>query len=55
LHHAIETCAGNKSAAARLVGVDRKALERRWERLSDAASNLDESPISSDNPRGDKT
>jgi DNA-binding NtrC family response regulator len=36
LHHAIEACGGNKSAAARLIGVDRKALERRWERLSDA-------------------
>jgi DNA-binding NtrC family response regulator len=36
LHHAIESCGGNKSAAARLIGVDRKALERRWERLSDA-------------------
>jgi DNA-binding NtrC family response regulator len=35
LHHAIESCGGNKSAAARLVGVDRKALERRWERLSE--------------------
>jgi DNA-binding NtrC family response regulator len=35
LHHAIEISGGNKSAAARLVGVDRKALERRWERLSD--------------------
>ncbi len=35
LHHAIEACGGNKSAAARLIGVDRKALERRWERLSD--------------------
>jgi two-component system response regulator HydG len=35
LHHAIETCGGNKSAAARLIGVDRKALERKWERLSD--------------------
>jgi two-component system response regulator HydG len=35
LHHAIETCGGNKSAAARLIGVDRKHLERRWERLSD--------------------
>jgi DNA-binding NtrC family response regulator len=32
LHHAIESCGGNKAAAARLVGVDRKALERRWER-----------------------
>jgi DNA-binding NtrC family response regulator len=36
LHHAIESCGGNKSAAARLIGVDRKALERRWERLSEA-------------------
>jgi DNA-binding NtrC family response regulator len=36
LHHAIESCGGNKSAAARLIGVDRKALERRWERLADA-------------------
>jgi DNA-binding NtrC family response regulator len=33
LHHAIETCNGNKSAAARLIGVDRKMLERRWERM----------------------
>jgi DNA-binding NtrC family response regulator len=35
LHHAIEISGGNKSAAARLIGVDRKALERKWERLSD--------------------
>jgi DNA-binding NtrC family response regulator len=35
LHHAIEACGGNKSAAARLIGVDRKSLERKWERLSD--------------------
>jgi DNA-binding NtrC family response regulator len=35
LHHAIEVSGGNKSAAARLIGVDRKALERKWERLSD--------------------
>jgi len=35
LHHAIETCGGNKSAAARLIGVDRKALERKWERFGD--------------------
>jgi DNA-binding NtrC family response regulator len=33
LHHAIEACGGNKSAAARLIGVDRKSLERKWERL----------------------
>jgi len=36
LHHAIEVSGGNKSAAARLIGVDRKALERKWDRLSDA-------------------
>jgi DNA-binding NtrC family response regulator len=32
LHHAIEACNGNKAAAARLIGVDRKVLERRWDR-----------------------
>ncbi|APR79691.1 Response regulator of zinc sigma-54-dependent two-component system [Minicystis rosea] len=32
LHHAIESCGGNKAAAARLIGVDRKVLERRWDR-----------------------
>ena len=35
LNHAIENCAGNKSAAARLIGVDRKSLERKWERMSE--------------------
>jgi DNA-binding NtrC family response regulator len=35
LHHAIEVSAGNKSAAARLVGLDRKALDRRLERRED--------------------
>jgi DNA-binding NtrC family response regulator len=39
LHHAIETCGGNKSAAARMIGVDRKALERRWDRLSEPAAD----------------
>jgi two-component system response regulator HydG len=43
LHHAIETCGGNKSAAARLVGVDRKALERKWDRLSDDPDEPNES------------
>jgi DNA-binding NtrC family response regulator len=38
LHHAIETCGGNKSAAARLIGVDRKVLDRRWDRLSEEQS-----------------
>ncbi len=32
LHHAVESCGGNKAAAARLIGVDRKVLERRWDR-----------------------
>ena len=40
LHHAIETCSGNKSAAARLIGVDRKALERKWERLVESEEAL---------------
>jgi DNA-binding NtrC family response regulator len=35
LHHAIEASGGNMSAAARLIGVDRKTLERHWERFSD--------------------
>jgi two-component system response regulator HydG len=38
LHHAIETSAGNKSAAARMVGVDRRALDRRLRRLADDAA-----------------
>jgi DNA-binding NtrC family response regulator len=42
LHHAIESCGGNKSAAARLIGVDRKSLERRWERLSDVPDGEDD-------------
>ncbi len=36
LQHAIEACGGNKSAASRLLGVDRKVVERRWERWSDS-------------------
>jgi DNA-binding NtrC family response regulator len=45
LHHAIEVCGGNKSAAARLIGLDRKALERKWERLSDpGAPEEDDEP-----------
>jgi DNA-binding NtrC family response regulator len=34
LQHAVESCGGNKAAAARLIGVDRKVLERRWDRRS---------------------
>ncbi len=46
LHHAIESCGGNKAAAARLVGVDRKALERRWDRHVN-----EEPPSSGSGPR----
>jgi DNA-binding NtrC family response regulator len=35
LHHAIEMCSGNKSAAARLLGVNRKSLERKLDRFSE--------------------
>ena len=42
LHHAIETSAGNKSAAARMVGVDRRALDRRMRRLADGTQPDDE-------------
>ena len=48
LHHAIETCGGNKSAAARMIGVDRKALERRWDRLTEPAADEPEEPGSDD-------
>jgi DNA-binding NtrC family response regulator len=41
LRHAIEVSNGNKSAAARLIGLDRKALERKWERLSEGFSSVD--------------
>jgi len=44
LHHAIETSAGNKSAAARLVGVDRRALDRRLRRIADDASQPGDTP-----------
>jgi len=32
VEHAMEVCAGNRSAAARLLGMERKALIRRWQR-----------------------
>jgi DNA-binding NtrC family response regulator len=35
LQQAIEACGGNKSAAARLLGVERKVVERRWQRFSE--------------------
>jgi DNA-binding NtrC family response regulator len=41
LQHAIAVCDGNKSAAARLLGVDRRALDRRWQRLGDGTIDTD--------------
>jgi DNA-binding NtrC family response regulator len=37
LQQALESCGGNKSAAARMIGIDRKALERRWDRFGEGA------------------
>ena len=42
LHHAIETSAGNKSAAARMVGVNRRALDRRLRRLAEDTPTADD-------------
>jgi DNA-binding NtrC family response regulator len=39
LHHAVEMTGGNKAAAARLIGVDRKVLDRRWDRRDEAPSS----------------
>ena len=33
VEHAMRICNGNKSAAARMLGIDRKTLDRRIERL----------------------
>jgi transcriptional regulator with XRE-family HTH domain len=33
VRRALEVCDGNRSAAARLLGMERKALHRRWERV----------------------
>jgi transcriptional regulator with XRE-family HTH domain len=32
VEHAVDVCGGNQSAAARLLGMERKAFSRRWER-----------------------
>ncbi len=40
LQQAVQACGGNKSAAARLVGIERKSLERRWQRFSEGESSL---------------
>jgi DNA-binding NtrC family response regulator len=44
LHHAIEMCSGNKSAAARLLGVNRKSLERKLDRFSEPPELEDATP-----------
>ncbi len=44
LHHAVEITGGNKSAAARLLGVHRKFLERRLDRASDAEEIEEQTP-----------
>ena len=44
LHHAVEMCSGNKSAAARLLGVNRKSLERKLDRFSDPPENDEQTP-----------
>jgi DNA-binding NtrC family response regulator len=38
LQQAIAACGGNKSAAARLLGIERKVLVRRWRRFSEGAA-----------------
>jgi DNA-binding NtrC family response regulator len=43
VQHAIELSNGNKSAAARLIGVDRKALERKWGRFFESPLTVDDS------------
>ena len=49
LHHAIEMCAGNKTAAARLIGVDRLSLHRKWERMADEPPGGDDTEPSDPN------
>jgi DNA-binding NtrC family response regulator len=44
LHHAVEITGGNKSAAARLLGVHRKFLERRLDRASDPTDIEEQTP-----------
>jgi DNA-binding NtrC family response regulator len=40
LQHAVAVCDGNKSAAARLLGVDRRAVDRRWQRMGDSTMDI---------------
>ena len=43
-HRAVEMCSGNKSAAARLLGVNRKSLERKLDRFSEPPECDDQTP-----------
>jgi DNA-binding NtrC family response regulator len=55
LHHAIETSAGNKSAAARMMGVNRRSLDRRLRRLADETpAPADEDAADEDTPLDDQ-
>ena len=51
LRFAVRECGGNRSAAARLLGVDRKALDRRWERDAAAAARHELARVGT-RPRG---
>jgi DNA-binding NtrC family response regulator len=44
LHHAVEITGGNKSAAARLLGVHRKFLERRLDRATETDDIEEQTP-----------
>ena len=44
LHHAVEITGGNKSAAARLLGVHRKFLERRLDRATETDEIEEQTP-----------
>lgn len=48
LHHAVEMCSGNKSAAARLLGVNRKSLERKLDRFSEPPDGDEATPEEKD-------
>jgi len=53
LHHAIEASAGNKSAAARMVGVDRRALDRRLRRVADGTPPPADEEVADDDDQAD--
>jgi transcriptional regulator with XRE-family HTH domain len=40
VRHAVTVCRGNQSAAARMLGLERKALIRRWNRIRRRDSKL---------------